>query len=96
MAKFNVRLKPSQCFFGISIEFLGREFDINGVRSFIGMENYFRDFGKSLSSHMIPLTALTKKRSTSELFKMTHDGRAASSHIKGFLTNLFEKVSCVH
>ena len=33
-----------------------------GVRSFIGMANYFRDFVKDLSSHMIPLTALTKKR----------------------------------
>ncbi len=84
MAKFNVQLKPSKCFFGMtSIEFLGHVFDKNGVkmsdsrvqgindlpeptsvkgvRSFIGMANYFRDFVKGLSSHMIPLTALTKK-----------------------------------
>jgi hypothetical protein len=36
---------------------------VKGVRSFIGMANYFRDFVKGLSSHMIPLTALTKKKS---------------------------------
>ena len=56
---------------------------VKGVRSFIGMANYFRGFIKGLSSHMIPLTDLTKKKSTSEPFKMTHDGRAAFSHIKG-------------
>ena len=33
MAKFNVRLKPSKCFFGMtSIEFLGHVFDKNGVK----------------------------------------------------------------
>ena len=72
MEKFNVRLKPSKCFFVMtSIEFLGHDFDKNGekmsdsrvqgindlpeltsvkgVRSFIGMANYFRDFVKGLA-----------------------------------------------
>ena len=57
---------------------------VKGVRSFIGMANYCRDFEKGFSSHMIPLTALTKKRSTSEPFKITHDGQAFS-HIKRLL-----------
>ena len=48
------------------------------------MANYFCDFVNSLSSHMIPLAALTKKRSTSEPFKMTQD-RASFFHIKGLL-----------
>ena len=40
---------------------------VKGVRSFIGMANYFRDFVKGLSRHMIPVTALIKKKSASEL-----------------------------
>jgi len=44
---------------------------VNGVRSFIGMVNYFRDFLKGFSSHMIPLTALTTKKLASEPFRMT-------------------------
>ena len=35
---------------------------VKGVRSFIGMVNYFRDFIKGLSSYMILLTALTQRR----------------------------------
>ena len=88
MEKFNVRLKPTECFFGMtSIEFLGHVFDKNGINMsdsrvqgindlseptsvkgviiLIGMANYFRDFVKGLSCHMIPLTALTKKKSAS-------------------------------
>ena len=38
---------------------------VKGVRSFIGMVNYFRDFIKGLSSYMITPTALTKKNSAS-------------------------------
>ena len=34
---------------------------VKGVRSFIGMVNYFRDFIKGLSNHLIPLTQLAKK-----------------------------------
>ena len=59
---------------------------VKGVRSFIGMVNYLRDFAKDLSSHMIPLTALTKKKSASEPFRMTQEGRAAFAHIKGHLS----------
>ena len=36
---------------------------------------------------MITLTALTKKRSTSEPFKMTQEGRAAFAHIKRLLAH---------
>ena len=35
---------------------------LKAVRSFIGMVNYFRDTINGLSGHLIPLTALTKKR----------------------------------
>jgi len=49
------------------------------------MANYFSDFVKDLSCHMIPLTALTKKKLASEPFRMTHEGRAAFAHIKGLL-----------
>ena len=59
----------------IQVRFSYLELSVKGVRSFIGMANYFRDFVKGLSSHMIPLTAFTKKRSTSEPFKMTQEGR---------------------
>ena len=59
---------------------LPEQTSVKGVRSFIGMANYFRDFVESLSNHMIPLTALTKKRSTSEPFKMTNEGQTAISH----------------
>ena len=58
---------------------------VKGFRSFIGMDNYFRDFIKGLSSHMIPLTALTKTRSALDPFKMTSKGRAAFTHIKRLL-----------
>jgi hypothetical protein len=58
---------------------------VKGVRRFIGTVNYFRDFVKGLSSHMIPLTALTKKKSASEPFSMTEEGRAVFAHIKGLL-----------
>jgi hypothetical protein len=37
---------------------------VKGVRSFLGMVNYFRDVIKELSSHLIPLTRLTKKNAT--------------------------------
>jgi len=59
---------------------------VKGVRSFIGMVNYFRDFIKGLSSYMIPLTALTKKISASEPFRMTQEGRAAFVLIKDLLS----------
>ena len=58
---------------------------VKGVRSFIGMANYFRNFVKGLSNHMISLTVLTKKRSTLEPFKMTREGQAAFRNIKGLL-----------
>ena len=59
---------------------------VKGVRSFIGMVNYFRDFIKGLSNYMIPLTALTKKNSASEPFRMTQEGRAAFALIKDLLS----------
>ena len=49
------------------------------------MPNYSRDFVKGLSSHRIPVTALTKKKSASEPFRMTQDYQAAFAHIKGHL-----------
>ena len=60
---------------------------MKGVRSFIGMVNYFRDFIKGLSSYMIPLTALTKKSSASETLRMTQKGRAAFALIKDLILN---------
>ena len=68
------------------INYLPKPTSVKGVRNFIGMANYFRDFVKGLSSHMIRLTALTKKKSASEPFKMTQEGLAAFAHIKGLLT----------
>jgi len=61
---------------------------VKGVRISIGMANYFRDFVKGLSGHMIPLTALTKKKSASGPFRMTQKGRAAFAHIKGLLAKI--------
>ena len=60
---------------------------VKGVRSFIGMVNYFRDFIKGLPSYMIPLTALTKKSSASETLRMTQKGRAAFALIKDLILN---------
>ena len=45
---------------------------VKGVRSFIGMVNYFR---KGLSSLLISLTQLTKKNSTQKVFEMTLETR---------------------
>ena len=42
---------------------------------FIGMVNYFRAFFQEQSYHMIPLTALTKKKSASGPFRMSYEGR---------------------
>ena len=56
---------------------------VKGVRSFIGMATLFRDFFKDLFRHMVSLRALTKKRSASDPFKMTQQGRASFAHIKG-------------
>ena len=39
------------------------------VRRFIGVVNYFRDFIKKLSSHLIPLTQLTKRNATQNILK---------------------------
>ena len=50
---------------------------VKGFRSFIGMVNYFRDFIKGLSSHLIPLTQLTKKNATQKGFEMTLKARDA-------------------
>ena len=58
------------------INYFPKPTSVKRVRSFIGMANYFRDFVKTLSGNMIPLTALAKKKSASELFKMTQEGRA--------------------
>ena len=41
---------------------LSKPTSVKAVRSFIGMANYFREFVKGQSSHMIPLTVLTKKQ----------------------------------
>ena len=65
---------------------------VKGVRSFIGMVNYFRDFIKGLSSYMISLTALTKKNSASETFRMTQEGRAAFALIKDLLSKSLQLV----
>ena len=43
------------------IQELPKPTSVKGIRSFIGMVNYFQDFRKGLSSYMIPLNALTKK-----------------------------------
>ena len=48
---------------------------VKGVWSFIGMVNFFRDFIKGLSSHLIPLTQLTKKNATKKCFEMTPEAR---------------------
>ena len=48
---------------------------VKGVRSLIGMVNYFRDFIKGLSSHLIPLTQLTKNIATQIGFEMTPEAR---------------------
>jgi hypothetical protein len=105
MVRYNVRLKPSKCSFGMeSIEFLGHVFDKNGhklteervqgivdlaeptsvkgLRSFIGMVNYFRDYISDLSGLLIPLTVLTKKKWTDEPFEMTNSARLAFGNIK--------------
>ena len=58
---------------------------VKGVRSFIGMVNYFRDFVKGLTSYMIPLTALTKNKSVSEPFRMTQEGLDAFALINDLL-----------
>jgi cleavage and polyadenylation specificity factor subunit 1 len=110
MVAFNVRLKPSKCYFGMeSIEFLGHIFDQNGVRlsdarvqgirdlpeptsvkavrSFIGMVNYFRDFIPGLSSHLIPLFELTKKKWAQTAFQLTETPRFAFNNIKNLLLN---------
>jgi hypothetical protein len=51
---------------------------VKGFRSFIGMVNYFRDFIKGLSSHLIPLTQeLTKKNAAQKCFQMTPEVRDA-------------------
>ena len=50
---------------------------VKGVRSFIGMVNYFRDFIKGLWSHLIPLAQLTKKNATQKGFEMTEEARDA-------------------
>jgi hypothetical protein len=48
---------------------------VKSVRSFIGMVNYFRDFMGELSEMLIPLFELTKKRWTTEKFKLTHEAK---------------------
>ena len=65
---------------------------MKGVRSFIGMVNYFRDFIKGLSSHLIPLTQLTKKNATQKSFQMTPEARDAFSRVKNLLVNAAQLV----
>jgi len=54
---------------------LPEQTSVKGVRSFIGMVNYFLDSMKGLSSHLIPLTQFTKKNATQKGFEMTLEAR---------------------
>ena len=74
------------------IQELPEQTSVKGVRSFIRMVNYFRDFVKGLSSHMILLTALTKISSALELFRVTQEGRSAFALIKDLLSNSSKSV----
>ena len=74
------------------MNYLPEPTSVKGVRSFIGMVNFPHDFLKGLSSHMIPLTALTKKRSASEPFKINCQGQAAFAHIKGLMAKSSQTV----
>jgi hypothetical protein len=58
---------------------------VKSVRSFVGMANYFRDFISGLSTYIIPLTMLTKKRYTSEAFELTEAARNAFYLVKDLL-----------
>jgi len=49
------------------------------------MANYFRDFISGLSTCIIPLTMLTKKRCTSEAFELTEAARNTFYLIKELL-----------
>ena len=56
------------------------------------MVNYFRDFIKGLSSHLIPLTQLTKKNATQKAFQMTPEARDAFFRVKDLLVNAAQLV----
>ena len=60
---------------------------VKGVRSFISMVNYFRDFIKGLSSHLISLTQVTKKNATQKGFEMTLEAKYAIFRVKDLLVN---------
>ena len=53
--------------------------------SFLGMVNYFRDSINGLSGHLIPLTALTKKRYSYDEFIFTDSARISFEKIKDLL-----------
>ena len=50
---------------------------VKGVRSFIEMVNYFQDFIQGLSYHMTPINSVNRKKSASEPFRMSQEGRKA-------------------
>ena len=81
MVKFNVRLKPTKCSFGMtSVEFLGHIFDKNGVHLSEKMVQGIRD---------IPIpTSVSSVRSFVGMNDMNNVISEISSHICHLIYNL--------
>jgi hypothetical protein len=58
--------------------------DVHGVRSFIGMANYFRRFLQGYSKMVVPLTNLTRKNKP---WEWTEECQEAFEKVKYALTN---------
>jgi hypothetical protein len=65
---------------------------VKAVRSFIGMVNYFRDHIPMLSTLLIPLFVMFKKRSIFDEFKLTDAARVAFHTVKELLQDYVELV----
>jgi hypothetical protein len=58
--------------------------DVHGVRSFLGLANYFRRFLQGYSKMVVPLTNLTRK---DKRWEWTEECREAFDKVKHALTN---------
>jgi hypothetical protein len=58
--------------------------DVHGVRSFLGLANYFRRFLQGYSKMVVPLTNLTKK---DKRWEWTGECQEAFEKVKHALTN---------
>ena len=66
---------------------------MESVRSFVGTANYFPDFISGLSTYIIPLTMLTKKRYTSNAFELTEAAKNAFYRVKDLLAKLAKRAN---